>query len=103
MRIFDYVGRTAFPSLMTGALREGERQLLDKTKFVVPRDLLMSQLLLVVRRRLHMRSGEAVFLFDAQRRVLMSPAHTVAQVADRYADPSSGVVYLCYAFENTFG
>lgn len=27
VRIFDYVGRTAFPSLVTGALREGERQL----------------------------------------------------------------------------
>ena len=74
---------------------------IDKRKYMAPKDLMMSQLIYVVRRRLKLRADEAIFFFY-DNRTLVSPSATVADVYSRYAD-DDGFLYLTYSMENTFG
>ena len=75
---------------------------MDKSKFVVPRDLTIGNLLLVVRRRVMLRSSDALFLFPVESKQMLSAATTVGQAADAHAE-RSGVLYLGYTQENAFG
>ena len=74
---------------------------IDKRKYRAPKELMTSQLIYVVRRRLKLRAEEAVFFFHGNR-TLVSPSATVADVYSRYAD-DDGFLYLTYSMENTLG
>lgn len=73
---------------------------IDREKYLVPLDLTMSQFAFVVRKRLKLRSCDALFLMV--NRTLcngMSTAHSVYS-SHRNTD---GFLYVTYTLENTFG
>ena len=74
---------------------------IDKRKYMAPKDLLASQLLYVVRRRLNMRSDQALFFF-LEDRTLVPSSSSVHEIYSRHAD-DDGFLYMTYSLENTFG
>lgn len=77
--------------------------MLDKRKFLVPRDLTGGQLLYVIRRRLSgMRAEQALFLF-VQGSDRLVPCHACMSQIYQTHRSEDGFLYLRYAFENAFG
>lgn len=73
---------------------------LDKRKFLVPRDLSMSQLFFVVRKRMKLKSDQALFFFVGNQ---IPNGHTsVGETYDTYR-AVDGFLYVNYSSENTFG
>ncbi|EFB22113.1 hypothetical protein PANDA_006964, partial [Ailuropoda melanoleuca] len=74
---------------------------LDKTKFLVPQELTMSQFLSVIRSRLVLGATEAFYLL-VNNRSLVSMSVTMAEVYRDYRD-EDGFVYVTYASQEMFG
>jgi len=88
------------PLIIERALLSGDVPLIDKTKFLVPADLTVGQLVFIVRKRLTLPPERALFVFVGSSlpptAALMKEVY--AQCADR-----DGFLYATYAGENTFG
>ena len=75
--------------------------IIDKNKYLVPKDLTMSQLLWVIRKRMRIRKDQAVFLLSESGTVFSGTEH-ISSVYENNKD-LDGLLYLRYANENTFG
>ena len=73
---------------------------LAQTKFLVPSNLLVSQLIYVVRRRVKLNPNEALFIFVND--TLPSSSMDVLSLYNTQAHPD-GFLYIVYSNENTFG
>ena len=73
---------------------------IDKRKYMAPKDLVFSQFIYVIRKRLQIKPEHALFFFNEN--TLISSQHTLAQI---YADrqDKDGFLYVAYDSENTFG
>lgn len=74
--------------------------IIDKRKYLVPRDLTMGQFLYVIRKRLRLSPEKALFLFI--NGTIPSSMSLINEVYDRHKD-MDGYLYISYAQENTFG
>ena len=74
---------------------------IDKRKYMVQPDLTFGHLMYVVRRRLMLRSDQALFFFTSSNQ-LQPASSTIGSIFDRVHD-EDGFLYIVYAFENTFG
>lgn len=73
---------------------------LDKTKYLVPKDLTIGQFIWVIRKRLKLEPSEALCLFANGH--MMTSSSTMNVVYDNHKDVD-GFLYLKYCNENTFG
>ena len=73
---------------------------IDKTKFLVPKDLVFSQFMFVIRKRLKINSTQSIFMFINNS--LPPHSETIQTLYEKYRD-NDGFLYLKYSFENTFG
>ena len=74
---------------------------LNKSKFLSPGDLTMSQFLYVIRKRIELDEKESLFLF-VNEKVLVTGSETIAQIYSQYKD-TDGFLYITYCNENVFG
>jgi ubiquitin len=77
-----------------------ETEQIDRKKFLVPRGMSMGQMACIVRKRLHLPPGAALFLFVCGR--IMPVTMTVSDVHTCHAD-EDGFLYITFNMENTFG
>ena len=77
-------------------------ELLDKTKYLVPHELSVGQLVYVLRKRVKLRPSEAMFVFVNQN-IMLPTASNLASVYDKYKDPEDGFLYVVLASESTYG
>ena len=80
--------------------RDAHTPSVDKRKYMVHHDLSFGQLMYVIRKRLNMRSEQALFFFAGNS--MQSATATIGSVYDRYKD-EDGFLYVTYSLENTFG
>lgn len=73
---------------------------IDKTKYLLPKDLTMGQFLYVIRKRLKLPSEKALFIFVDN--YIPSTSQMAIDIYNRHKDPD-GFLYLYYSCENTFG
>jgi GABA(A) receptor-associated protein len=73
---------------------------IDKKKYLVPYDLTMGQFMYVIRKRMHLRPEEGLFLFTNNQ--IVSGSSIIGHIYEYSRDPD-GFLYLHYAKENTFG
>lgn len=73
---------------------------IDKSKYLVPIDLTISQFLHVIRNRIKLPAEKAIFLFVGG--TIPSSSATVSEIYSHYKD-ADGFLYITYSGENVFG
>lgn len=73
---------------------------IDKHKYLVPFDLTLGQFIYVIRKRLNLKSEEAIFLFVSNN--VLPSSYIIGHIYDTYKD-TDGFLYIKYAKENVFG
>jgi GABA(A) receptor-associated protein len=77
-----------------------ECPLIDKKKYLVPRDLTLGQYLYVVRKKLRLPQEKALFLFINNK--IVSSTKMIGEIYEKNKH-SDGFLYVSYSYENVFG
>lgn len=75
--------------------------IIDKRKYLVSYDMLLSNFLIVIRKRISLKKEESLIVF-ANDRSLLTCTQTMAQIYNEHKD-EDGFLYMTYCGENTFG
>ena len=75
--------------------------LINKTKYLVPKDLTVGQYMYVIRKRLKLESSIGIFLFF-KGGILVNCSELMNTCYENYKD-DDGFLYINYSGENTFG
>jgi len=73
---------------------------IDKCKYLVPKDMTISQFLFVIRKRIQLDSSQSLFITVNNSLVIGN--HTVGAIYEDKKD-EDGFLYIVYTSENTFG
>ena len=73
---------------------------IDKSKYLVPKDMTMGQFTYIIRKRISLDSSEAIFI--TINGSLSSSSEIVGSVYESKKD-KDGFLYITYTSENTFG
>ncbi|CAN6164879.1 unnamed protein product [Urochloa humidicola] len=73
---------------------------IEKKKYLVPCDMPVGQFICILRSRLQLSPGTALFVFV--NNTLPQTASLMGSVYDSYKD-KDGFLYMCYSSEKTFG
>ena len=74
---------------------------IEKTKFLIPGDLTMGQVIYIVRKRIKLNDSESVFLF-VNDSILPPTSSTISSIYESNKD-EDGFLYISYCNENVFG
>jgi len=73
---------------------------IDKTKYLVPKDLNMNQFIYIIRKRIKLHNSQSIFFIVGNN---ICPSNvTLDSIYDEYKD-EDGFLYIVYTSENTFG
>jgi GABA(A) receptor-associated protein len=75
---------------------------IDKTKYLVPADLTVSQFSFMIRKRIEIEK-EAAFFLLANGKHSITGDTLLSEIYERYKDPEDGFLYIAYASELTWG
>ncbi|KAL3874045.1 hypothetical protein ACJMK2_037109 [Sinanodonta woodiana] len=89
------------PVIVERYYKEQHLPLLDKTKFLVPQELSMSQFATIIRNRMTMSSNQAFYLL-INNKSISSMSVTLAEVYQGEKD-EDGFLYMTYASQEMFG
>lgn len=92
---------TKIPVIVQRFYKETHLPQLDKSKFLVPQEITMSQFQTIIRNRIRLNSHQALYLL-VNNRSMMSLTLTLAEVYGEYAD-GDGFLYVTYASQEVFG
>ena len=73
---------------------------IEKSKFLVPEELTVAQLLVIIRKRLQLDSTQAIYIFA--KNILPPTTQTISSLYSENKD-EDGFLYLQYCNENVFG
>ena len=81
-------------------VKTSKLQDIDKSKFLVPKDLTVGQLLYVIRRRIHLPPEKAIFMFV--NKILPASSQLLSNIYHKHKS-SDGFLKIEFSDENTFG
>ncbi|XP_052138712.1 autophagy-related protein 8D isoform X2 [Oryza glaberrima] len=73
----------------------------NNCRYLVPCNMPVGQFILILRSRLHLSPGTALFVFV--NNTLPQTVQLMGSVYESYKDEGDGFLYLCYSSEKTFG
>jgi GABA(A) receptor-associated protein len=74
---------------------------IDKNKYIIPRDLQVSQLMFIIRKKIDISPEKAIFIFFGKNNLAQSNM-LLSEVYEKYKDKDD-ILYATYSVENTFG
>lgn len=74
---------------------------IDKEKYMIPQDLNGAQLIYIIRRRMHMKPSQALFLLCNKK--MITATDTIRNIYSRHKNSDDGFLYITYTLENAFG
>lgn len=77
-------------------------QEIDKTKFLVPNDLNVTQFGYMIRKRLKIGKNDAFFLLVGGKQSITGDM-LLSEIYERYKDPEDEFLYITYSSELTWG
>jgi len=73
---------------------------IDKTKYLVPKDLNMNQFVYIIRKRIKLDNSQSIFFIVGNN---VCPSNTpLCNIYEEHKD-EDGFLYIIYTSENTFG
>ena len=75
---------------------------IDKTKYLVPNDLTVSQFNMMIRKRIELQQEAAFYLLVNGKNSITGDS-LLADIYEKYKDPEDGFLYIAYASELTWG
>ena len=83
--------------------RSNNKMTLNRSKFLVPKDISVGAFLGEIRKQASIRPEEAIFIFcGSSNGILVPTSSNISEVYDKYKD-EDGFLYITVALENTFG
>ncbi|XP_068662010.1 autophagy-related protein 8i-like [Aristolochia californica] len=73
---------------------------MEKKKYLVPRDMSVGQFIHILSNRLHLAPGKALFVFV--KNTLPQTSSLMDTIYESFKD-DDGFLYMCYSSEKTFG
>nr|CAB3263615.1 microtubule-associated proteins 1A/1B light chain 3B-like [Phallusia mammillata] len=92
---------TKVPIIVERYRKEKYLPILDKTKYLVPQEMTMSQFATIIRNRMCVGSSQAVY-FTVNKRHMPSMSMTMAEIYHDNMD-EDGFLYMTYASQEMFG
>ena len=80
--------------------KDSDPELLDKCKYLVPKDIHIREFLCLIRKRIKIDSKKAIFIFINNKLVPMNNSLIELYNSEKDED---GFLYIKYTLENTFG
>ena len=77
---------------------------IDKEKYLIPKNLKVSEIYLIIRKKITLDSKHAIFIFVKNHLgdVLVPIGSNIREIYDLYKN-DDGILYIVYTTENTFG
>lgn len=88
------------PIIVNVAAKCNELKPLDKNKYIVPNDMTIGQFIYVVRKKIRLKQGQALFFFCNNQ--LMANTHSLKLIYEKNK-AENGFLYIYYSTESTFG
>jgi GABA(A) receptor-associated protein len=74
----------------------------DKSKYLVPNDLTVSQFSFIIRKRLELSKDAALFLLVSGKHSITGDT-SISEIYEKYSDKDDGFLYIAYTSELTWG
>ncbi len=88
------------PVIMERAANSKNVPDIDRIKFLVPKDIIISQFTFIIRKRINITSEKAIFVYV--NNVLPASSSVMSTIYEEHKN-DDGFLYMKYAGENTFG
>ncbi|KAL0275869.1 UNVERIFIED_CONTAM: hypothetical protein PYX00_003595 [Menopon gallinae] len=92
---------TKIPIIVERFHKETSLPCLDKSKFLVPQEITMSQFVTIIRNRMKLSSNQAFYLL-VNNRSMLSLSKTLIEVYREHKE-EDGFLYVTYASQEVFG
>jgi GTP pyrophosphokinase len=100
---FKYIHPLRYKTIQKAIIssRGNRKEIIEKTKFLIPGDLTMGQVIYIIRKRIKLNDSESVFLF-VNDSILPPTSSTISSIYESNKD-EDGFLYISYCNENVFG
>ena len=89
------------PVIIKKSSNEKILQDIDKTKYLMPKNLTISEIVFIIRRKINLKPEEAIFIF-VNGNILVPMNTTINEIYNTYKSDDD-FLYMTYRSENVFG